>query len=88
MLCVSSFSSSLPSPLADPPVVLFQDTPRTSCVYRAGLAISRGCSYTCVKKIQVCPEPLPHKVLAREQVPTEEELRLDFQGSTSEARMV
>ncbi|KAF7463096.1 hypothetical protein GHT09_010396 [Marmota monax] len=35
-----------------------QDTPRKSCVYRSGFSFSRGCSYTCVKKIQVpdcCP---------------------------------
>ncbi|KAM6176702.1 stabilin-1 isoform 2-T2 [Erethizon dorsatum] len=35
-----------------------QDTPKKSCVYRSGLSFSRGCSYTCVKKIQVpdcCP---------------------------------
>uniref|UniRef100_A0A8C5JVW3 Stabilin 1 n=1 Tax=Jaculus jaculus TaxID=51337 RepID=A0A8C5JVW3_JACJA len=35
-----------------------QDTPRKSCVYRSGLSFSRGCSYTCAKKIQVpdcCP---------------------------------
>ncbi|XP_023571530.1 stabilin-1 isoform X2 [Octodon degus] len=35
-----------------------QATPRKSCVYRSGLSFSRGCSYTCVKKIQVpdcCP---------------------------------
>nr|XP_020038120.1 stabilin-1 isoform X5 [Castor canadensis] len=35
-----------------------QDTPRKSCVYRSGISFSRGCSYTCVKKIQVpdcCP---------------------------------
>ncbi|XP_034353974.1 stabilin-1 isoform X2 [Arvicanthis niloticus] len=35
-----------------------QDTPRKSCVYRSGLSFSRGCSYTCVKQIQVpdcCP---------------------------------
>ncbi|XP_008850006.1 stabilin-1 [Nannospalax galili] len=35
-----------------------QDTPRKSCVYRSGFSFSRGCSYTCAKKIQVpdcCP---------------------------------
>ncbi|XP_005348787.1 stabilin-1 [Microtus ochrogaster] len=35
-----------------------QDTPRKSCVYRSGSSFSRGCSYTCAKKIQVpdcCP---------------------------------
>ncbi|XP_008053155.1 stabilin-1 [Carlito syrichta] len=35
-----------------------QDTPRKSCVYRSGYSFSRGCSYTCAKKIQVpdcCP---------------------------------
>ncbi|KAM6169920.1 stabilin-1 [Rhynchocyon petersi] len=35
-----------------------QDTPRKSCVYRSGMSFSRGCSYTCVKKIEVpdcCP---------------------------------
>lgn len=34
-----------------------QDTPKKSCVYRSGYSFSRGCSYTCAKKIQVCPEP-------------------------------
>ncbi|PNI80270.1 STAB1 isoform 4 [Pan troglodytes] len=29
-----------------------QDTPRKSCVYRSGFSFSRGCSYTCAKKIQ------------------------------------
>ncbi|KAJ1069432.1 hypothetical protein K5549_017863, partial [Capra hircus] len=35
-----------------------EDTPRKSCVYRSGYTFSRGCSYTCAKKIQVpdcCP---------------------------------
>ncbi|XP_059735491.1 stabilin-1 isoform X1 [Bos taurus] len=35
-----------------------EDTPRKSCVYRSGYSFSRGCSYTCAKKIQVpdcCP---------------------------------
>uniref|UniRef100_A0A8C8YVP0 Stabilin-1 n=1 Tax=Prolemur simus TaxID=1328070 RepID=A0A8C8YVP0_PROSS len=35
-----------------------QDTPRKSCLYRSGFSFSRGCSYTCAKKIQVpdcCP---------------------------------
>ncbi|XP_006892358.1 PREDICTED: stabilin-1 [Elephantulus edwardii] len=35
-----------------------QDTPQKSCVYRSGLSFSRGCSYTCAKKIEVpdcCP---------------------------------
>ncbi|XP_033612788.1 stabilin-1 isoform X1 [Fukomys damarensis] len=35
-----------------------QNTPKKSCVYRSGLSFSRGCSHTCVKKIQVpdcCP---------------------------------
>ncbi|XP_012920874.1 stabilin-1 isoform X2 [Heterocephalus glaber] len=35
-----------------------QKTPKKSCVYRSGLSFSRGCAYTCVKKIQVpdcCP---------------------------------
>ncbi|XP_047387387.1 stabilin-1 [Sciurus carolinensis] len=35
-----------------------QDIPRKSCVYRSGFSFSRGCSYTCAKKIQVpdcCP---------------------------------
>ncbi|XP_066102033.1 stabilin-1 isoform X1 [Saccopteryx bilineata] len=35
-----------------------EDTPKKSCVYRAGYSFSRGCSYTCAKKIQVpdcCP---------------------------------
>lgn len=35
-----------------------QDTPKKSCVYRSGYSFSRGCSYTCAKKIQVpdcCP---------------------------------
>lgn len=40
-----------------------QDTPKKSCVYRSGYSFSRGCSYTCAKKIQVCceaPLPTPH----------------------------
>ncbi|XP_004368663.1 stabilin-1 [Trichechus manatus latirostris] len=35
-----------------------QDTPRKSCLYRSGSSFSRGCSYTCAKKIEVpdcCP---------------------------------
>ncbi|KAK2489047.1 hypothetical protein MC885_021321 [Smutsia gigantea] len=37
-----------------------EDTPKKSCVYRSGYSFSWGCSYTCAKKIQVCPEaPLP-----------------------------
>ncbi|KAM7062717.1 stabilin-1 isoform 5-T5 [Molossus nigricans] len=35
-----------------------EDTPKKSCVYRSGYSFSRGCSYTCAKKIQVpdcCP---------------------------------
>ncbi|XP_053455327.1 stabilin-1 [Nycticebus coucang] len=35
-----------------------QDTPRKSCLYQSGFSFSRGCSYTCAKKIQVpdcCP---------------------------------
>ncbi|XP_045349022.1 stabilin-1 isoform X1 [Leopardus geoffroyi] len=35
-----------------------ENTPRKSCVYRSGYSFSRGCSYTCAKKIQVpdcCP---------------------------------
>ncbi|ELV10375.1 Stabilin-1 [Tupaia chinensis] len=35
-----------------------QDMPKKSCVYRSGFSFSRGCSYTCAKKIQVpdcCP---------------------------------
>lgn len=31
-----------------------EDTPKKSCVYRSGYSFSRGCSYTCAKKIQVC----------------------------------
>uniref|UniRef100_A0A452QPT1 Stabilin 1 n=1 Tax=Ursus americanus TaxID=9643 RepID=A0A452QPT1_URSAM len=35
-----------------------QNTPKKSCVYRSGYSFSRGCSYTCAKRIQVpdcCP---------------------------------
>ncbi|KAF6313567.1 stabilin 1 [Rhinolophus ferrumequinum] len=35
-----------------------ENTPKKSCVYRSGYSFSRGCSYTCAKKIQVpdcCP---------------------------------
>uniref|UniRef100_A0A4X1VQ86 Stabilin-1 n=1 Tax=Sus scrofa TaxID=9823 RepID=A0A4X1VQ86_PIG len=35
-----------------------EDTPKKSCVYRSGYSFSRGCSYTCARKIQVpdcCP---------------------------------
>ncbi|XP_054564129.1 stabilin-1 [Eptesicus fuscus] len=35
-----------------------EDTPKKSCVYRSGYSFSRGCSYTCAKRIQVpdcCP---------------------------------
>uniref|UniRef100_A0A8C0JKC5 Stabilin 1 n=1 Tax=Canis lupus dingo TaxID=286419 RepID=A0A8C0JKC5_CANLU len=35
-----------------------QNTPKKSCIYRSGYSFSRGCSYTCAKKIQVpdcCP---------------------------------
>ncbi|KAF5922749.1 hypothetical protein HPG69_008123 [Diceros bicornis minor] len=39
-----------------------EDTPKKSCVYRSGYSFSRGCSYTCAKKIQVCPEVPPTHV--------------------------
>ncbi|XP_045688009.1 stabilin-1 isoform X3 [Phyllostomus hastatus] len=35
-----------------------EDTPKKSCLYSSGYSFSRGCSYTCAKKIQVpdcCP---------------------------------
>lgn len=69
-LCPFCYPVHLPQPLI-PAVCLpthrlsppawphFQDTPRKSCVYRSGYSFSRGCSYTCAKKIQVCPEPPP-----------------------------
>lgn len=47
----------LPSPshrLSSPACSHSQDTPKKSCVYRSGYSFSRGCSYTCAKKIQVC----------------------------------
>lgn len=43
--------------LSPPACPHLQDTPKKSCVYRSGYSFSRGCSYTCAKKIQVCLEP-------------------------------